>query len=233
MRGGYLLECRQELGSWRWALACEQAAAPHPRPAKNAGLCPLPRRGGGEGNRAPPAAVPRASSCRRFRVVTSAPGRRRRGPGSRASCARPGMQAGKGALWRRSACCTNSRARVTSCLRRQWQPRSPRPAAPPSALSPAGAGERGSRGRPLPVTRADCSHCLLPTAYCLLAIGYSPRHPPLPRLIHASRPRAILAPVPLHRGRASKAFWCGGGIGRSGNHCGHAPHILGGRRDPL
>jgi hypothetical protein len=34
VRGGYWLECRQELGSWRWALACEPAAAPHPRPAR-------------------------------------------------------------------------------------------------------------------------------------------------------------------------------------------------------
>ena len=35
-------------------LACEQAAAPHPRPAKIAGLCPLPRIGGGERNRGRP-----------------------------------------------------------------------------------------------------------------------------------------------------------------------------------
>ncbi len=127
-------------------------------------------------------------------VVTSAPGRRRRGPGSRASCARPGMQAGKAALiWRRSACCTNTR------LLRQSRSRSQRGTPPSPLAAPAGARQRaepGSRRR-----RAQ-RRCLLPISYCslpigywllaywLLAIGYSP--PSTPQLIHARQPHAIL-----------------------------------------
>ncbi len=52
-----------------------------------------------------------------------------------------------------------------------------------------------------------------------------------PKLIHGSQPHAILLVFPA-RGRASKAFRVWQRNGRSGNYCGHAPHILGGRRDP-
>ena len=164
--------------------------------------------------------------------MTSAPGRWRRGPGSRASCARPGMQAGEGALiWRRSACCTNTRtsrlvpaAPVASSSRSQGRVSDRvHPLLRPLPLLPR--PERGSAQ-----SRGRVGGGLSAAAYCPQPIGYSP--PSTPQLIHARQPRAILTPVPPHRGRASKAFWCGGGIGRSGNHCGHAPHILGGRRDP-
>ena len=152
-------------------------------------------------------------------------------PLPQAHFARGGRGSGRGAAIC-SECSMNWSRRLSSWLRASGRPS-------PSAGKNAGLcplpRRGGGEGEPWPPAAdplaPESSHCSLPlpTAYWLLAI----RHPPLPQLIHASRPRAILAPVPLHRGRASKAFWCGGGIGRSGNHCGHAPHILGGRRDPL
>ena len=57
VRGGYLLECRQELGSWRWALACEPAVAPHPRPARTPASALSPK-GRGRGEPCSPAAIP-------------------------------------------------------------------------------------------------------------------------------------------------------------------------------
>ena len=205
---------------------------PSPSAGKSAGLCPLPRRGGGEGKPCLPAAVPRASSCRRFRVVRSRPVAGDAVPGLALPALARECRLGKGRSFGGDPPAVRIRARATSCLRRQSSSRGQRRAPLPPLASPAGARQCAEPG---PRRRRAQRRCLLPISYCQLPTGHwllAIRHPPLPQLIHASRPRAILALVPLHRGRASKAFRCGGGIGRSGNHCGHAPHILGGRRDP-
>ena len=68
VRGGYLLECRQELGSWRWALACEQAVAPHPRPAKPPASLLSPEGAGERGTVATFPSPPSAFGARGERV---------------------------------------------------------------------------------------------------------------------------------------------------------------------
>ena len=98
---------------------------------------------------------------------------------------------------------------------------------------PRRGGGEGNRARPLSihsVLKVLASHFPLRTFFCPLTTHHCP---PLPQLIHASRPHAILAPVPPHRGRASKAFWCGGGIGRSGQTIPHAAVTAGRCRAPL
>ena len=146
---------------------------------------PSPPKGRGRGEPCPPAAVPRASSCRGFRLVTGAPGRRRRGPGSRASCARPGMQAGKGALiWRRSACCTNTR---TSDLVPAAPVKLPQPApsAAPSTCFPgrsAAARRAGAASvagsAPLPTAHFTTPYS--PLTYSPLTTCHSPNLSTLP-----------------------------------------------------
>ena len=98
---------------------------------------------------------------------------------------------------------------------------------------PRRGGGEGNRARLLPihsVLKDPTSHFPLRNFFCPLTIHHCP---PLPQLIHASRPHAILLLVPLHRGRASKAFWCGGGIGRSGQTIPHAAVTAGRCRAPL
>jgi len=175
---------------------------PSPSAGKYAGLCPLPRIGGGEGNRGDLSLSPKriwragGEGQGEGRLLARMPPRTwlmEVGVGLRAS-RRPSPSAGENA----GLC----------------------------PLPRRGGGE-GNRAYPLPihsVLKVLTSHFPLRTFFCPLTTP--PTYPRFP-------PACDTALVPLHRGRASKAFWCGGGIGRSGNHCGHAPHILGGRRDPL
>ena len=119
VRGGHLLECRQELGSWRWALACEQAAAPHPRPASTPASALSPELAGERGTVATFPSPPSAFGARGERV-------RVRG-GYLLECR---QELGS---WRWALACEQAAAPH------------PRPArTPASALSPEGAGERGT-----------------------------------------------------------------------------------------
>ena len=242
-----------------------------------------------------------------------APGRRRRGPGSRASRARPGMQAGRGAfIWRRSACCTNTRtsdlvpaapvelpqptpssarslcfpgrcavarragvASVAGWLTcRSSERRCTATSPPPSSsglargpMVPRAIGQwPGKAARRAPTaatidaarwvlgTRPRMTAVLLPRRFPLRTYYYfysayshhshftthyslPTHHSPLTTAIPPTYPRTPppcdTALVPLHRGRASKAFWCGGGIGRSGQTIPHAAVTAGRCRAPL
>ncbi len=269
VRGGYLLRMPPRTLARGGGIGLRASGRPSPSAGKSAGLCPLPRSGGGEGNRAYPLPF-------RERRPAHLPTAVILGLGPRTDGAASDWPAAGKAARRAPTAATIDAARWVLGTRPRMTPVLSPPAtfpSPPSALGawgervrvrggyllecsqelrclevgvglrasrrpspsagknaglcplPRRGGGEGNRARLLPlhsVLKVLTSHFPLRTFFCPLTTHHSPLTTATPPTYPRLPPPCDTALVPLHRGRASKAFWCGGGIGRSGQSIRHA-----------